>query len=158
MSEFEIKGQSYNSGKLDAFKQMHITRRLLPMIGRVGPGLMSADGGSESMTMASLAPVADALAHMSDEDCDYVVQTCLAVVKRRQGEGAASVWSIIWNKSANRLMFDDIDMAIMLQITTVVIKENLTGFFSELPSTSPGASVPSPAASNGSAYQGERIG
>lgn len=116
--EFEIKGQQYRSGKLDAFKQFHVARRLAPLLG----GIAQGGGGDFS---AFLQPMAEAIAHMPDADCDYILNTCLAVVQRQQGNAWASIMK------GKEFMFDDIDMGSMIQITVQVIQENLGGFFSD---------------------------
>jgi hypothetical protein len=117
--DFEINGQQYRSGKLNARQQFHIARRLAPVLG----GLATASQGKTDTFATFLQPIADAIAGMSDADCDYVLDNCLAVVQRQQG----SSWANIFVNKAQ--MFDDIDMGVMLQIASKVITENLGGFF-----------------------------
>lgn len=57
MAEFTVNGADYRSGKLDAFKQFHTSRRLAKTN----------------------------LIHMSDEDSEYVVKACLGVTQRKSG-------------------------------------------------------------------------
>lgn len=120
--EFEISGNNYRSGKLDAFKQFHVSRRLAPVLS----GLAIAANGSEADFSAFLQPIAEAVAQMPDADCDYILHTCLGVVQRQQG----NAWANIYAQGAKTLMFDDIDLAAMLQIAAKVIQDNLAGFFS----------------------------
>lgn len=116
----EIGGQQYRIGRLDAKKQFHVARRLAPLLAGLGGALQA-----ESKEFVQLvAPIADALSKMSDEDTDYVIDTCLAVVQRRQNNQWASV--VVRNGG---LMFQDIDMAQMLQLTVAVIQGNLGNFF-----------------------------
>jgi hypothetical protein len=117
--DFEINGQQYRSGKLNARQQFHVARRLAPVLG----GLATASQGNTEDFATFLQPIADAIAGMSDADCDYVLDNCLAVVKRQQG----SAWANIFVNKAQ--MFEDIDMGVMLQIASKVITENLGGFF-----------------------------
>jgi hypothetical protein len=65
---------------------------------------------------------------------DYVVDTCLAVVERKDKSGG-------WVKVVvgSRLMFEDMDMMTMLTLVTRVVRGNLAGFFDALPHVSPGA-------------------
>lgn len=116
--EFEIKGQQYRAGRLDAFKQFHVARRLAPLLGGI------AKGGQGDFS-AFLQPMAEALAGMPDADCDFILNTCLAVVQRQQG----NAWAPIIK--GKELMFEDIDMGSMIQITIKVIQENLGSFFSD---------------------------
>lgn len=117
--EFEINGQQYRSGKLNARQQFHVARRLAPVLG----GLAAASQGASTDFAHFLQPIADAIAGMSDADCDYILDTCLGVVQRQQG----SAWALILVNKAQ--MFDDIDLGVMLQIASKVITENLGGFF-----------------------------
>lgn len=117
--EFEISGQQYRSGRLNARQQFHVARRLAPVFG----GLAEASQGNAADFAHFLQPLTDAIAGISDTDCDYILDTCLGVIQRQQG----SAWAPVFvNKSQ---MFDDIDMAVMLQMAAKVIQENLGGFF-----------------------------
>lgn len=117
--EFELKEQQYRAGKLDVFAQFKVTRKLLPLLaGTIG------DLKSGAVTIEGLLPkVADAVASMSDEDCNAIMHPCLSVVSRKNG----STWTPIFRDGV--LMFDDIDMMAMLQIVGNVVKGSLGDFF-----------------------------
>lgn len=119
--EFEIGGNTYRSGKMDTFKQFHVSRRLAPVLG----GLAAMAEGEADNFAAFLQPIAEAVARMSDADCDFILQSCLGVVQRQQG----NAWSPIYAGGGSALMFDDIDLGSMMQIAAKVIQENLGGFF-----------------------------
>jgi hypothetical protein len=119
--EFEINGQAYRCGKMDAFKQFHVSRRLAPVFG----GLASSASKDNADFSQFLQPIAEAVAHMLDADCDYVLQACLGVTQRKQESG----WANVYNVQTKALMFSDVDLAVMLQITAKVIQDNLGGFF-----------------------------
>lgn len=119
--EFPIGGNTYRAGKLDAFKQFHISRRLAPVLG----GLAATAEGGQAGFAAFLVPITEAVAQMSDADCDYILQACLGVVQRQQG----TAWAPVFNAGNKALMFDDIDLGAMMQIAVKVIEENLGGFF-----------------------------
>jgi hypothetical protein len=125
MSEFEINGQTYRAAKLDAFKQFHIARRLAPLQAGLSKAMEGGGSGEDAFSPA----IAEAVAGMPDADCDYILQTCLAVVQRQQ-DGR---WVSIMAAGAKALMFEDIDMGAMLQIAGQVITENLGGFFGASP-------------------------
>lgn len=151
--EFEIKGQLYRSGKLDAFKQFHVARRLAPLLSGVSsvlkgsalpPPTQKHDGDKSQSEEAPppapapdfadfLEPMADALAHMPDADCDFILFTCLGAAQRQQGNG----WAKIVATGTRSLMFEDIDMGVMINITLKVIQENLGSFFSDPAASSP---------------------
>lgn len=104
---------------MDTFKQFHVARRLTPVLG----SLASAAGSGSDLTKA-IVPIADAISSMADADCDYILHACLNVVKLDQGN---NTWSPIFSNGL--LMFQEIDMATMLQIAVKVIQDNLSGFF-----------------------------
>lgn len=124
MAEFEVGGVQYRSGRMNAFQQFHVGRKLAPIFGKMGPSLMTM-GSPDTATMGLLAPILDALAEMPEDDCNYILFRCLAVVQRFQ---PPSSWAQVWNEPAKRLMFDDIDVQNMLQITWHVLEDNLGNF------------------------------
>lgn len=118
--EFEIAGHEYASGKMDTFKQFHVSRRLVPAF-----GTMAASVTGEVNFSELVQPLMQAIASMNDADCDFILDACLSVVKRKQKDS----WAPIYAGASQALMFDDIDMSVMLQIAGRVIKDNLAGFF-----------------------------
>jgi len=128
--EVTIKGAAYQIRKLNPIQQFHIARRL-------APALWALSSATESFALAKpeegmlflYKPVAEAFAKMTDEDTEYVLNTCLAAVFRQQGHG----WAPVSVKGSQALMFDDIDLPVMMQLAFEVIKENLGNFFDALP-------------------------
>jgi len=132
--EFTIGDVNYRTRhKMDARQQFHVARRIAPLISQiaaVGPALAVALSANNPQAMEALAePIAKALASMSDEECDYVLDRCLALVQRQSGGNGASLWTDVWNARAGRMQFDDIQLPEMIQIATEVLRENLMGFF-----------------------------
>jgi hypothetical protein len=125
--DFEISGSTYRAEKISALKQFHVMRRLLPLLSGLAPALKIAreakDGGTDVM-LKMLEPMADILAKMSDEDSDYVIKTCLTGCYKQQGGAFAPITA-----RDGQIMFQDIDMPTMLQITVKAIQENFGGFF-----------------------------
>ena len=147
--EFDIGGVSYRADRLDAFKQLHLTRKLAPMVPKLVPildrlqkafkaGKGVADDLSEFAEAAG--PFADAFAALPDENVDYIVKTCLSVVRRQQG----ATWSPIMLGDA--LMFSDLDIGQMIPIVFRVIRENLGNFMQGLLANAPAASPAAPTA------------
>lgn len=85
------------------------------------------------LTVDLLAPMLEALAEMPEADCNYILSKCLSVVQRAVGGGR---WSAVWNENANRMMFEDLDLALLIQLTLEVLQENLGNFLSAPASTS----------------------
>lgn len=126
MVEFSINGNEYRAGKLTAFQQLHVSRKLAGILPKVVPALVAAtEAGSDlSSLLTAFGPAAEALAAMPESDVDFVYHTTLAAVSRKQG----SAWCAIWNGSAKTLQFDDIDLSIMSQIVFQVLKDSLGSF------------------------------
>lgn len=131
-----VSGVEYSLGRLDAMKQFHVVRRVVPIMVETGVSIadLSKIGSSlddESTMLRVMGVAMKAVSKMTDEDVEYVINACLAVVSRRTGDVMAPVMS-----GAHR-MFADMDMAILIQLTVEVLKENLAGFFT----TASGAST-----------------
>ena len=107
------------SGKLDVFSQMHLVRKLgaaLPVL----EGMTDTRNASKDKTLLTVLM----LANISDADSEFVVKKCLSVVTRKQGSSFAKLQT-----PDGHMMFDDISLSAMLEITVAVIEENLGNFF-----------------------------
>lgn len=143
MTEFTIGEHTYRAGKLDAFKQLHLSRKVAPIIPTLIPVFVklsaSQSGNPLSGDLSGMAgllgPFAEGLAGMPDEDAEYVLSTCLAVVQRKQG----TAWAPVWSERSNVCMFDDMDLGAMIQIASRVIRDSLGPFLQGLLSTSAAA-------------------
>lgn len=122
MADFNVGDFSYRSGKLSAFVQFHVARKLGPILAKLGPRLGPTEKATTMMDL--LEPAVDALAEMPEADCDYVLHRCLAVVQRQVG----TAWQNVWNDGAKRMMFEDIDLSSMIQIAMQVLGDNLGNF------------------------------
>jgi hypothetical protein len=56
---------------------------------------------------------------MSDEDVDYVLKKCLTVCQKHNG----SNWAPLMRNG--NLMFDDLDLATLMQLSMEVVQDNL---------------------------------
>ena len=110
----------YRIGRLDAFTQLFIVRRLLPGLGKLTD--YAGDGPGQSLALA-----AEAFASLRDEDMRYIVDTCLEAVERRQPGGG---WAPLRSRGA--LMYD-MGLADMLRLSYHVMAENLRDFFAAAP-------------------------
>jgi hypothetical protein len=134
--QLTINDQIYAIGKIDAVKQFHVARRLAPALVALGGAaiVVLKQGGAltDAAAVASIGPLVEVIAGMSDDDSEYVLRACLAVVSRRSGDG----WAPVQNAQGG-LMFQDVDMSVMLRLTFAVIKDNLGNFMLALPGTAP---------------------
>lgn len=144
--EFTVGGHTYRAGKLDARRQFHVTRRLAPLLAEFmtpdvaaalkGPGQGADAAIPEAQLAGMMTAVAERLGDLPDESLDYVINHCLLVVERQQATGG---WARVM-LSGERLMFEDLDMRGLLEITWKVLQDSLAGFFDGLrPGLSGGA-------------------
>lgn len=129
-ADFTHLGVAYRIGKLDAFSQFHVSRRIAPILVAMGTEvfkmvLKNKTGGLHSdIDMALIAgPVSEVVARLSDEDSEYVLDKCLSVVKRQAGEHWCPV------RSNGLMMYQDVDMMVMLRLVVEVVRVNLGPFF-----------------------------
>ena len=138
--EFTVRGQLYRTGRLNAFKQLFISKRIVPAVGKLAgltkgavklgkdaDGNPQLDGDLEDV----LTPLVDAIASLKDEDVEYILNACLEAAERKQSGGA---WARV--RVNGTTMFDDLNLPALLKISYHVIWENLQDFFSDLPSIS----------------------
>lgn len=126
MVEIELGGQRYRTGKLDAFKQFHLFRKLMPILSGMGESfsVLPDSGEMDQQFWSAMGPAANAIAEMSQVDSEFILKTCLQSVSRWNGNAWARVTA-----ANGELMYDDIDMMEMLQLTVEVLKDNLGNFF-----------------------------
>jgi len=142
--EFTLDGVQYRTKKLDARRAFHVSRRVAPVIMQADVLLVLKEAVdsklSGALAMAQAAgPIVKHLAELSEADCDYVLDACLAAVYRLD----KTVWQPLWNAQANRMMYEDLSMPQLLQITYQVLQENLGDFFTAAPlTTGPSTSLP----------------
>ncbi|CUI99238.1 hypothetical protein HMPREF3069_19870 [Achromobacter xylosoxidans] len=132
--ELDLNGHRYSIGKLSAKQQFHVSRRIAPIVPTLIPVFVCLAAGGRGITedpggMADvLQPLADGLAAMKDEDADYVLDTCMQAVQRRQEHG----WTAIWSAGQRVPMFQDIDLSVMLPLALRVIVGSLGPFIQGL--------------------------
>ena len=136
MENLMINGHEYTIGRLNALDQLHVSRKiapvvptLMPIISEIAKGdlektIQAIEAGNneelsglEPLTEA-LAPLMDAFAGMPEDDVNYITYKCLSVVKR---DG-----SIVCRGQS--LMFDDIELGEMFPLVIAVIRINLGNF------------------------------
>lgn len=127
---FRIGGIEYQAGKLDAKRQFHIVRRLLPVFSGVFD-----EGSPDSLSdEKALGAFLKAAGEMEDDQIDYVIDNCLSIVQRHDDNIWANI-TVPLPGGKQALRYKDIDdMATMLTIVYHVIRGNLSGFFDALPS------------------------
>lgn len=143
--QITISGKNYTIGRLNALDQLHVSRKIAPIIPSLIPIISEvAKGGLskviESMELGddvelenidlkeldglsgALSPLMDVIAGMSEADTNLVIHKCLSVVIR---DGAVLC-------RGESIMFDDLDMMQILPLVVAVIRKNLGNFIQDL--------------------------
>ena len=105
-------------GKLNAFDQLLIARKLAPAMALV-EGVVHENNADKDLSILTVM----ALSYLSDPDSDIVVNKCLSLIVRIQ-EGVPPTKLIV----QGTLQFSDLTMKDLLDITAEVIKANLGDF------------------------------
>lgn len=129
--ELDIEGNTYRIGKLDALTQLHVARKLAPVLATLGASVTALttsaqDLPQEQWLLQAFRPVMDLASMMPEDDANYVIHTCLSVVSRRPAGDDGKFAPIQRNKA---LMFADIEMPTMFRLVVETVKENLGPFF-----------------------------
>lgn len=138
MNTVTFQDKEYLIGAINAFTQLHLVKRLAPVMGALKT---LADAYDEENPDAILEPLGRTVGSLPDDDLDYIVNTCLDAVQVRQTGGG---WARM--RSGGVLMFEP-DLLTLLFLTFQVVKANLSTFFSGLASLSPKAGTTAQASS-----------
>lgn len=138
MSEFHVAGHIYQTAKIPAMTQFHIARKLAPVL-RSFEGVLKSIGGEkngdEADIFTTIDPFLTAIHDLSDDDSEYVINTCLGFVSRKIDGGTG--WAPVMGRGSGQVMFEDIGMMEMLTITYTVIMDQIGSFTVDLPSILP---------------------
>lgn len=140
IAPFEAGGQRYRiTGKLNAIQQLHIVRRLAPLVSafagvdlaalRPEEQALDPERGTAAMQQL-LGPLAEGVAKLSDGDTEYVLAACMTLVQRDLGGGAG--WGPVWNPQAKAMQYDDVGFVELMQIVGRVLLANMGDFGSAL--------------------------
>lgn len=140
-----ISNKNYMIGRLNALDQLHVSRKIAPIIPSLIPIISEVAKGGLSKVIESmeagddielenidlteldglstaLAPLMDVIAGMSEGDTNLVIHKCLSVVNR---DGAVLC-------RGESIMFDDLDMMQILPLVVAVIRKSLGNFIQDL--------------------------
>lgn len=156
MSEPDIGGHTYSIGKLDAFLQFHVVRRLGPLVADAALAVRAIKSDQAAGREALLRTVLADLSKLPEDDANYVLKTCLGVVTRKRA--IDNGWDKILAPTGALMFPAEIDMSVMLQIVWHVLMDNLASFLNALPSdlAAPGQGQGAP--SNLSRFPTTKIG
>lgn len=128
-TELPVGEDLYQIGRLSALSQFHVTRRVAPILANMGVSVIDSLRVSGKLSdddmVAVMGTAADVVSKMSDADVEYVIFTCLSVVRKKQ----ENVWAAVVN--GKQFMFQTMDMQLMMRLTVAVLKENLSSFFQQ---------------------------
>lgn len=140
-NEFQIGDRKFKCGKLDAFRQFHIVRRIGPLLSDLFPALagiaktqkkleqLSEDDKFQEIAEA-IGPIMEGFAKLSDADSEYVLYRLLSAVEVQQPE-----FNNAWAKVATdtQLVMQNLELPVLLQAAGRSLMFNMSGFFALLP-------------------------
>lgn len=115
MAEITLANGIYRTGRLTPKQQLHLARRIAPLA-------TTFSGDAAQATAAFTGYVAK----MSDADVDAIVDPCLMVCQRKIADGA---WAPITAAGSATLMYQDIGVQEIFELTIAVLRDNLGNFF-----------------------------
>jgi hypothetical protein len=139
MAEPTINDIRYMTGRMNAFDQLHVARRIAPVLTGLGSVMASLMGGGNQINgtvpgggedvsnvsfYTSLGPLSEAVSKMSDQDVNYVIRKCLSAVRKYNGER----WVPVLSTSGELMFENEMDMSVLLQLTMEVLSENIGPF------------------------------
>jgi len=135
--EFDLAGHTYKAGRLDAMTQLHVVRRLAPILTTLR-AVAEEGAGRNVSPEAALQRAVEALGEVSDNAVEYVIARSMERVQRKiDGDRG---WVPAWNKAAGKPQFDDIGGIHLLTIASRVVMNELGPFFDGLASSLTGDS------------------
>lgn len=134
--DFELDGYNFQAQRLDAFKQLHLSRKLAPLLPPLAPLIVRAAQTGVAGNVLELAELAEpfalALAQMKDDDAESVLTMTLLSV-RVQTDAQKNVWMPLWVAGAKQAAVVELnDLARLLPIALRVINYNLGNFIGGL--------------------------
>jgi hypothetical protein len=138
MSDIEISGQAYRCGRMSTRTQLHVVKRLIPVMQGLLPlfqsatqhrlisdenGVMVPDFSSVSIVEA-LAALSNTVSMLSDDDADYILDAALDCVHWRQGQR----WVPLRGPGRILLNSDADDLATQLRLLWEVLTQSLGNF------------------------------
>lgn len=137
MSEIAIGGHDYRCGKLATRTQLHVVKRLIPVVQGLAP-LFAA--GSTQLTpdengalvpgfaginlYEALAALANTVGLLSDADSDFILDAALDAVRWKQGER----WVPLRAPGGALMLAAADDLAVQLRLLWEVLAESLANF------------------------------
>lgn len=107
------------TGTLNVFDQLALARKLAPALPLVDLQLKDDNKDKPKALLVVIM-----LSQLSDTDSTFVIGKCLSVVMRKQENG--SLAKVVTKDGV--LLFDDITMTDLLELTSKVIEANLGDF------------------------------
>jgi hypothetical protein len=140
----EVRGKTYRVGRMPVMQQLHVSRRLSPLLAALAPAfgaLAKAAGPAEQV--AAVKPFADAFATLPDADAEYIVSTCLSVVSR-DVEGKGRTWGPLYVQGVN--CAEDLGLDTLLPLVVFVVKAALGPFIADFLTSAPAGGAEAPPA------------
>lgn len=133
--EVTLQDKNFRVGKLNALDQLYVYKRLSPILPAFAIGFEKvgklAEAGelaeeenliSMSEMVLAFSPIIETFSRIPDDDMDFILKTCLAVVQIQDGKE----WHPV--ASNGHIMYDSLDVSDMLNLVFYVVRDELINF------------------------------
>jgi hypothetical protein len=130
-----VAGAEYKFSKLPVLNQIHVARRLTPILSEIAPLVKTVSKDSKGEDYLEMAAKgAAALSKLSDDEFNYILFELLSSVSRKQAGGG---WAPVVSSGGKAIMFQDIDNVVsILRLMWEAVMCNFKNFTSALYPTS----------------------
>jgi hypothetical protein len=118
--EFQVNDIPYKSTKIPGMTQLYMIKKAAPAL-----SYAVALFGKKELEASDLQTMMHALAVLADDDATYIVDQCLRLCERANGNGG---WAKIWNSQIRQPMFDDIGASEIMKIVGEVVRGSFGNF------------------------------
>lgn len=133
--EVTLQDKNFRIGKLNALDQLYVYKRLSPILPAFAIGfekvgeLARAGEATDNDNLISMAQmigafssIIETFSRIPDEDMDFILKKCLAVVQIQDGKE----WHPV--ASNGQIMYDSLDVSDMLNLVFYVVRDELVNF------------------------------
>ena len=135
MFETTLNNHNYRINGLNTFDQAKVLKRISPMVPVIASVLIdlahrAKTDEDQEISFNDIAvmakPVIDVFSAMPDDDMEFVLKICLSAVMIQVGKE----WHPVM--SSGQLMYDHIDMADMMVMAYLVIRDDISNFTAKI--------------------------
>lgn len=126
--DFSIGNIKFKLNKLGIFKQFHLSRYILPIMGDIIPIASKISANKNADQFETLVPILTWMSKLPKKEAEEIFLTLLSCVEMQQAQGG---WAYLANDTT--LMFQDLELPTLFQVAGRAFGYNLKGFLAASP-------------------------